>query len=87
MSKVLEVEGVSIYLYHGHLPLDLEPAAGGFDVVVSGHSHRPKIEERGNVLYLNPGSAGRKRFRLPVSLANLTIDANEVKAELIFLET
>jgi putative phosphoesterase len=67
----LTLGGRSIYVLHNLDDLDLDPAATGIDVVVSGHSHRPKIETVGSVLYLNPGSAGPRRFTLPIALATL----------------
>lgn len=65
--------GRSIYVLHNLKELDLDPAAAGLDVVVSGHSHRPKIETVDGVLYLNPGSAGPRRFTLPIALATLEL--------------
>lgn len=76
---------VSIYLLHDLNELDLSPSAAGIDVVVSGHSHAPKVERIRDVLYLNPGSAGPRRFRLPVTVARLTIDSQGVTAEVIDL--
>jgi putative phosphoesterase len=71
----VELGGKAIYLVHDLQELDLQPAAAGISVVISGHSHQPRIERRADgVLYLNPGSAGPRRFRLPVTLAFLTID-------------
>ena len=86
LTEAFEVEESAIYVYHGHLPIKLDPAAGGFNVVISGHSHQPLVEQRGSVLYVNPGSAGRKRFKLPVSLARLTVVGKDAEAELIYLE-
>ena len=63
----------SIYVLHNLAELDLDPAAVGIDVVVSGHSHRPKIDTVGGVVYLNPGSAGPRRFTLPIALATLEL--------------
>ena len=85
LSEVVEVDGSLLYLYHGHLALDLDPAAAGFAAVISGHSHRPSIAERGGVLYLNPGSAGPRRFSLPVTLAQLTVHQGRLEANLIEL--
>jgi uncharacterized protein len=65
--------------------LDLDPAAASFEAVVAGHSHQPTIERRNGVLYVNPGSAGPRRFKLPVALARLRIAAREVEAELVEL--
>jgi uncharacterized protein len=84
-AEVVEVGGVYLYVLHNVHDLDLDPAAGGFKVVVCGHSHRAGIEWRGSVLYVNPGSAGRRRFSLPVSLARLHLADGMVDAELIEL--
>jgi putative phosphoesterase len=85
-AEVIEAGGVSIYTLHDRDQLDLKPEAAGFRVVVYGHSHQPKIEEKNGVLYFNPGSAGPRRFRLPVSVGRLTIIAGKVDAELVELE-
>ena len=84
-TEVVDVGGVTIYILHDLGELDLKPEAAGFGVVIFGHSHRPKLEERNGVLYFNPGSAGPRRFNLPVSLGKLTIQAGKVHAELITL--
>ncbi|MFZ0808164.1 MAG: metallophosphoesterase family protein, partial [Candidatus Sulfotelmatobacter sp.] len=65
-TEVLELGGISIYVLHDLAQLDLKPEAAGFGVVISGHSHVPKQEVRGGVLYFNPGSAGPRRFKLPI---------------------
>ncbi len=85
LTVTLEVEGIALFVHHGHLGLEAD-ALHGSGVVVSGHSHRPGIEKRGGVLYLNPGSAGRKRFDLPVSLARLVVKGDRAEAELVRLE-
>jgi putative phosphoesterase len=82
-TQVLEVAGISIYILHDLAQLDLKPEAAGFRVVVSGHSHAPKHEVRNGLLYFNPGSAGARRFRLPVTVGRLVIDGEEVRAEII----
>jgi putative phosphoesterase len=82
-TEVLEAGGIYIYVLHDLAQLDLKPEASGFDVVVSGHSHVPKQEERNGVLYFNPGSAGRKRFKLPVSLGRLIVEDGKIRGELI----
>jgi uncharacterized protein len=84
-TEVVEVGGVSLYLLHDLHELDLEPRAAGFAAVISGHSHQPRVEEKDGVLYLNPGSAGPRRFKLPISLATLTIAEGRVKAQLVTL--
>lgn len=79
-TEVAQLGEVRLYVVHDLAELDIDPAADGFRVVVSGHSHRPRIEERGGVLYVNPGSAGPRRFRLPVAVARLEIDGTDVRA-------
>ena len=86
-TEVVEVGGVSLYLLHDLHELDLEPRAAGFAAVISGHSHQPRIDERDGVLYLNPGSAGPRRFKLPISLARLTIQNAHVSAKLVTLQS
>jgi putative phosphoesterase len=83
--KVVEVGAVKIYLLHNVKEIDLSPAAAGFQVVVSGHSHKPSVEEHQGVLYVNPGSAGPRRFSLPVSVARLRVNGETVIAELVEL--
>lgn len=83
--QTLEVDGRRVYVLHDLKELDLEPTAAGFDVVISGHSHRPAVTEVDGVLYLNPGSAGPRRFRLPVALAQLEISSERVDARIIHL--
>ena len=85
--QVVEVGPVNIYMLHDVKGLNLNPAAKGFGVVVSGHSHKPSVEERKGVLYVNPGSAGPRRFSLPVSVARLRINGQSVIAELVELST
>jgi putative phosphoesterase len=83
--EVTEVGVVFIYMIHDVKEIDLSPAAAGFHVVVSGHSHKPSVEERKGVLYVNPGSAGPRRFTLPVSVARLTVRGETVNAEVVEL--
>lgn len=85
MSHNVEIGGVWIYMYHGHHPLEIDPGKAGFRVVISGHTHIPRISEGNGVLWLNPGSAGPPRFHLPVTLARLSIRNNDVEARLINL--
>jgi len=84
-TEVVEIGGVTIYMLHDLARLDLKPEAAGISAVVHGHSHQPKIEERNGVIYFNPGSAGPRRFRLPVSVGRLVIEAGKMWAELIWL--
>jgi putative phosphoesterase len=85
--EVVEVGAVNVYILHDLKEINLNPAAKGFRVVVSGHSHKPSVEELMGVLYVNPGSAGPRRFSLPVSVARLRINAESVIAELVELST
>ena len=85
LSEVIEVDGISIYMLHILEKLDLKPEAAGFSAVIYGHSHVPKIEEKNGVLYFNPGSAGPRRFKLPVTVGKLTVDGEKVHAEIIEL--
>ena len=84
-TEVLEVDGVSIYVLHDLSALDLKPEAARFRVVISGHSHVPKQETRAGVLYFNPGSAGPRRFKLPVSVGRLNLSGDKIKAQIIAL--
>lgn len=77
-TELLRLGGLAIYVLHNLKQLQIDPAASGIDVVVSGHSHRPKIDTINGVLYLNPGSAGPRRFALPISLASLELSGGEV---------
>lgn len=72
-DAVVEICGRTLYMLHNVKELDLDPRAAGFDVVVAGHSHKPKVETCDGVLYLNPGSAGPRRFTLPIALATMEI--------------
>ena len=84
--EVVEVGNVSIYMLHDVKEIDISPAGAGFQVVVSGHSHRSAIEEKRGVLYVNPGSAGPRRFTLPVTLAHLHVVDEKVQARIIELD-
>ena len=76
--ELVELGGCSIYMLHDVHDLDLDPVAAGIQVVISGHSHQPLIEYKKNVLYFNPGSAGPRRFSLPISLGFLEIKGGTV---------
>lgn len=78
-TETIELAGARIYVLHDLSQLDLDPAAAGIDIVIAGHSHRPVSELRGGVLYLNPGSAGPRRFKLPVTVARLALPARRVR--------
>ena len=82
-TEVVEIAGVSIYVLHDVAKIDLKPEAAGFNVVIYGHSHIPNQETRNGVLYFNPGSAGPRRFKLPVTIGKLTISEGKVRGEII----
>jgi putative phosphoesterase len=84
-TDVLEIGGVAIYVTHNLQELDLKPEAAGFAAVIYGHSHVPKIEMKNGVLFFNPGSAGPKRLRLPVTLGKLQICNRRLQAEIVEL--
>jgi uncharacterized protein len=85
-TAVANAGGVRLYVLHDLHALDLSPAAAGFQVVVSGHSHRPGKFERDGVLYINPGSAGPRRFQLPVSVARLNLARTPFEAQFVELK-
>jgi uncharacterized protein len=81
-TATLDAGGVLIYIHHGHDSSRGTPPAGA-RVVISGHTHAPGIEDAGGVLYLNPGSAGQRRFDLPVTVAILTVDGDGPRARIV----
>ncbi len=85
-SAWLQVGEVFIYAVHDIATIDIDPIGAGVHVVIYGHSHRPLAERRGPVLYLNPGSAGPRRFSLPISVAQLEIDEGAIGARIVELE-
>ena len=85
VTAAVEINGVSFYLLHNLQHLDLKPEAAGFRVVVSGHTHQAEQYEKDGVLYLNPGSAGPRRFSLPVTLAILDVAKEPMRAEISVL--
>ena len=85
LRERVEFGGVRFYVLHNLKELDIDPAAEGFQVVVSGHSHRPSIEMREGVLFINPGSAGPRRFNLPISLARVSLTLEGVGAKILQL--
>ena len=85
-TEVVETAGRSLYVLHDLKELDLDPRAAGFDAVIAGHSHQPRIDRRAGVLYLNPGSAGPRRFRLPIAVAWLAIEPTGLDAEIVQLD-
>lgn len=83
LSRTLDISGFRIHVLHDLKELDLDPRAEGFHAVVSGHSHRPRAERRDGVLFLNPGSAGPQRFKLPVAVAHLSVGKRGLRARIV----
>ncbi len=84
--EYVQIEDMTICVVHNIAELDLDPLAAGVDVVIYGHSHKPAAEWKGGILYLNPGSAGPKRFHLPVSMAFLHVGTEGVAPEIVLLQ-
>ena len=82
-TEVVELGGLYIYVIHDASAIDLNPKAAGFAAVISGHSHQPKQETRNGVLYFNPGSAGPRRFKLPISMGRMEIVNGKVSAAIL----
>lgn len=85
-TEIVELGSATIYMLHDLGRIDLKPETAGIHAVVYGHSHQPKIEERNGVLYFNPGSAGPRRFKLPVSVGKLRVERGKIAGELQELE-
>jgi uncharacterized protein len=86
MTARVEVGGLVFHVLHDIAELDLDPAAAGYSAVVYGHSHKPSIEMRDGVLFLNPGSAGPRRFKLPVSIARVGVSGQQLRPEIVELK-
>jgi putative phosphoesterase len=86
VTEVVEVDGRSLFVLHDLAELDLDPAAAGFAAVVSGHSHQPVVHRRNGVFFINPGSAGPRRFKLPVTVAVVRVTADDVRPEIVELD-
>jgi len=84
-SEWVEIEGVSIYVLHIREELDVSPKAAGIGVVIYGHSHKPEQQMKDGVLYFNPGSAGPRRFKLPVTVGRLAVEGGTVRGEIMEL--
>lgn len=82
----LQIGQMRLYVLHDLKQLAIDPRAAGVDIVISGHSHRPLVDEREGVLYVNPGSAGRRRFKLPIGVGELLIDGREVMPRVVELD-
>jgi len=86
-TEIVQADASRVYVLHDLSELDLDAAAARIGAVISGHSHAPKIETKAGVLYVNPGSAGPRRFRLPIAVARMRVDGSHVTAELVVLES
>jgi len=86
LSEIVEHDDVRLYVLHILEDLDLDPPTAGFHAVITGHTHRPKMETKEGVLYFNPGSAGPRRFDLPVSLGRISINDGRLVGELVYLQ-
>lgn len=82
-TEVVEIGSVSIYVLHDLAKLDIKPEAAGFAAVIYGHSHVPKKEMKNGALYFNPGSAGPRRFKLPVTVGKLTVGDGKIRGEIV----
>jgi uncharacterized protein len=85
VTEMIRVGNVFVYVIHNLAELDIDPGAAGVRAVVSGHSHKPMIEERDGVLYVNPGSSGPRRFKLPISVGELIVSGSAVHARTVDL--
>jgi len=85
-TKLVQISAAKLYVIHNVKELDCDPVARGIQVVISGHSHKPSVVHRDGVLYVNPGSAGPRRFKLPVAVGKLYVNKLNVTAEVIELE-
>ena len=84
-TRVLKIGGARLYLLHDVHALEVDPAAARFQAVIAGHSHQPRMELRDGVLFFNPGSAGPRRFRLPVSVGRLVVRGGRVRGRIVLL--
>jgi uncharacterized protein len=84
-TDIIEISGKFLYVLHNIHEIDVDPVAAGFDAVISGHSHKPNIENKNGVFFINPGSAGPRRFSLPVTIARLQIVGDSISCDVIEL--
>jgi putative phosphoesterase len=84
-TELIRVGNIFVYVIHNLAELDIDPAAAGVRVVISGHSHKPQIEERDGILYVNPGSCGPRRFKLPISAGEITVSGSAIHARIVNL--
>src|SRR5262249_18559359 len=86
MTELVEAAGRPFFVLHEIAQLDLDPAAAGYAAVVFGHSHMPAIETRNGVLFLNPGSAGPRRFKLPITVARVIVSGTQLRPAIVALQ-
>lgn len=84
-QETVRIDGLNLYILHNLKDLAFDPRAAGFRAVISGHSHQPKLEEKHGVLYFNPGSAGPRRFKLPITVGRLLFADGELRGEIVEL--
>jgi putative phosphoesterase len=85
-TETFEFNGIFVYVIHDLSLLNMDASTAGIQVVVSGHSHKPLIEKRGGILFINPGSAGRRRFKLPISVAEILVEERVISSRIVELE-
>lgn len=85
LTETIDVQGRIIYILHNLKELEFDPKVAGISIVISGHSHKPRLDKKDDVLYLNPGSAGPRRFKLPLSVARLQLTSQEIDAQILEL--
>jgi uncharacterized protein len=81
-TAIVDIGGQRLYILHDIAKLDIDPVADGIDAIIAGHSHKPAVSEKDGVLFLNPGSAGPRRFTLPIAVAKLFVGEGEIRAEI-----
>jgi putative phosphoesterase len=86
IKEMVEIHGILFFMLHDLYELDVDPSAAGIHVVVSGHTHQPKIFKKNGVIFLNPGSAGRRRFDYPVSVAIVRIENGAVAPRIVEID-
>jgi uncharacterized protein len=86
-TELIKIGGLLLYAIHDLAQLDIDPQGAGVRVVISGHSHKPRVETRDGVLYVNPGSAGPRRFKLPIALGELMVDGAALSARIVELQS
>jgi uncharacterized protein len=84
-TERFEFSGIHVYAIHDLSLLDIDPSAAGIQVVVSGHSHKPLIQQRDGVVFINPGSAGPRRFKLPISVAEIVVESGIISSRIVEL--